>query len=531
MLARKTLLHFLNTVVGGVLGAVALKLIALYMGDAILGNVAYAIGLISLVQALFASGFRRSHEKRIGEGTRQGDKIATYVTLQVGLNALFGGLVLGAIGVWTFVLGQRFHSTTLMVMVIVAAYLIAQNFRQVATNTFNGRREIARSQTITFLDDLARVGFTVIATTFYAAVAHGKGPFAGMLGADLGWIASYGPELLAMTYLGGTLVSALIGLAYVRRTCPWGSFDREVLDSYWQFAWPLLITGLLGSLVTNVDRVMLGYFWTGAVVGLYFGMDRVVHMIRSLAFALNTVLMPAISHMAVEEDREGIADVAFRSHRYSTMVVLPMIVGVIVFADDAIRLLLANEFLRGVPVLIALAVWVFFNVASTPYGSVILGLDRSKLILRLSIVAVAINVGLNALLIPADIKSLGIELFGLGALGAALATLVATAIRYVGLRYYVGKLIPIDSQWPHLPKQLLAVVLMGAVLWWTSGLIPGPLRWYHLLLFGLGGLALYTVFLRLLGELTDGDVAFFLDALDPSGMADYVTEELPPEDE
>lgn len=525
MLSRKTLLHFANTIAGGVLGVIALKLIALWMGDAVLGNVSYAIGVLSILQSLTTLAMRSTHEKRMGEGGDEGDKIATYLYLILALSAVFAAIVGSGLFVWVGLLGKTFRSTTLTVVVIITAYLTAQNLRQVAVNTFNGRRELARSQSVTFLDDLARVGATVVAAALYGAVVRERGPLHGMLGEGWGWVEAYGPELLAGTYVAGTGLSALVGLVLMRRACPLGRFRWDLVKNYWSYARPVFVTSVLGALTTNIDRAMLGYFWTSAEVGLYFGMDRITHIAFSLSFAMGTVLIPQFSSMAVDEDYEGIARVADRSHRYITLVVLPMAVGMIVFAEPLIRLVLADEFLRGAPVLMVLAAWVVLAVANRPYRSAVLGLDRPDLVLKLGVAAVAANVVLNLILVPADLRSLGISLFGLGALGAAIGTLSHEAIHYVGYHVYAKRLLPIEPRWGQLVRQLAAAAVMAGVLWWLAGLVGGLLRWYHVLGFGGLGVVAYLLALRLLGGLPDEDVRFFVDTVNPGKMGRYVRDE------
>ncbi len=526
MLARKALLHFANTIVGGLLGVIALKLVALWMGDAILGRVAYAIAILSVVQSVTTLGMRGAHEKRMGEGGNQSDKIATYFYLQLILSAVFAGIVGIGIVVWVFLLGEGFHATTLLVLVIITGYLFAQNLRQVSVNTFNGRREIARSQTITILDDFIRVAATVLAASVYAGVVRERGPLAALEGTRWDWVHAYGAELLALTYLIGTLASALVGLVYMRKVCPFGRLKRAVVENYWAFAAPVFATGVLGSLAMQVDRIMLGYFWVDATVGLYFGMDRITHVVMSLAFAVTTILIPKISRLAVEGEYERIAHVTYLSHRYIMMVLLPMVVGLIVFAGPLIRIVLAEEFLRGIPVLTVLAIWLFFSITNRPFSSAIQGLDRPELTLRVALVAVAANIVINLILIPRDIQILGITLLGLGALGAAIGTLSQSLIKYVAFRYIVRKLLPVDFGWRHVIKQVAAAVLMAASMWGLLGFVDGLARWYHIGLFAPVGLAVYLLALRVTGEFTKEDWRFFYDTIHPRRMGSYVRDEL-----
>jgi O-antigen/teichoic acid export membrane protein len=526
VLSRKALLHFLNTIVGGILGVLALKLVALWMGDTVLGQVAYALGLLSVGQSVFQLGFRGAHEQRMGDGTDQADKIATYTYLQLGLSVGFVLVSLLGIGAWMVLLGKQLQSTTLLTMVIVAAYLAAQNLRQVSVNTFNGRREIARSQATTFLDDLVRFGATALAASLYAGVVRQRGPLAETLGPGWSWVEAYGPELLAATYLTGSGAAAFVGFVYMTRVCSVGRFQREILTDYWMYARSVFFASILGTLATNLDRVMLGYFWSGAEVGLYFGMDRITHIVRSLTFALGTVLIPTVSGLSSDEEEGRIAELAHKATRYTTLMALPMVAGIIVFARPLIRIILADEFLRGTTVLVVLAVWVFFVVAKQPYSSTILGMDRPDLILRLSVAVFLVNVALNLVLIPEDLQVIGVSLFGLGAMGAATATLVSEVVRFGGIHYLAGRLVSLDPQWPHLGRQLVCVAGMGGALWWISRTFLAVVRWYHLLGFGALGLAIYGGLLWVVGELDREDWAFFMDMFHPAEMLAYLRDEL-----
>lgn len=534
MLARKSLLHFLNTVVGAVLGMLALKLVALYLGDVLLGQVAYAMGLTGLLQGLMHFGLPSAHRKRLAEGRDEADRLATFVYTELGLQTLFLVGVGAFIVLHVVVRGQRFHSTTLLTVVVVAVHLAFNALMgKVTVQTFNARQEVATGQSLTFLHDVVRIGSTIALAVAYAAVAKNTGPLAGFLGPGWGWVETWGAELLAGTYLLASVLVGTAGMLLVRRRCPFGSFDLDVLKDYWAFGRPVWLVSVVGVFANQLDRALLGFFWGGSHTGIYFAMDRVISVVNSIGPAVGSILMPAISFLSEEGDEEAVVDVTFRAHRYITMVVLPMVLGLSYYAEPFIRLVLSNRFLlHGGPlVLAALGGYALVSSTMRPYRDLIMGMDRPERAALIGFSMLGTNAVLNVLFIPADIRSLGIELLGLGAFGAALATLISGVVGYVIARYTAGQLADVRPQWPVFGRQLLAGGAMVGGLFLVGRFLGEVTRWFHLAAVAPLGLGIYIVALYVVGGFTVDDVEFFADVLHPRKMVDYVREELLGEEE
>lgn len=526
MLARKTIVHFLNTVLGALVGVLALKFIALYLGDSIFGQVAYAMSLTGVVFSLMQFGLPKAHKKKLAEGVRSPDRIATYIWMQTGIIGAYIVIVLGFIVFRVTVQGKGFNDTTLLTLVVMALYWVTRFVWKALHNTLVATREIARDQAADVAEDFVRAGGSALVAASYAAAVNQIGPLAGTLGPEWSWLEAYGAEALAVTYLAGSVVGVVIALWYVLRHHEVGSFDREIVRDYWSFGRPLYLAGILATVAGKLDRITLGYFWTDATVGLYFGADRLVSIVNTVAFSLSALLLPAVSSLSAEDDEERIVEITFQAHRYTTMVILPMVIGLVVFAEDVIHLILSDQFLRGAPVLGILALYTFVNVAGKPYASVITGMDMSHLAGRIGIAAASTNILLNLILVPADIQSLGIELVGLKAVGAALATLASGLVSYLLFRRAAKGLVDIEPQWPHFSRQLLAGLVMASFLYAVDTRILGLARWYHLILFGVVGAAIYLVAMAGLGEFTRDDYHFFVDMVHPGKMWDYIQDEL-----
>jgi O-antigen/teichoic acid export membrane protein len=526
VLARKSLLHFLNTLVGALVGVLALKLIALYMGDDLFGQVAYAKSLTGLLFAVMLLGFPAAHKKRMSEGERPGDCLATYMVVQGALTLTYIAIILGAIVFRFKIQGKGLTSTTLSTLIVMAAFHVVKFWQRLTSVTLTSQREIAREQFAEFSDNLVRTVSAVVVALVYAVAAKQTGPLATYLGPGYGWVAAWGPELLAATWLLGSAAATVASAFYIYRDYPVGSFRWDVLRSYWDFARPIYVAGLVGTVATRLDRVMLGYFWGSSSVGIYFGSQRIVSVVKSASFALGVVLLPAVSSLSVDGNEDRIAEITNQAHRYTSMLTLPLVIFIMAFAGPIIHLVLSDEFLRGAPTLSILAAWTFFAVTSRPYSALVSGVDRPRLLAAISISGAAANVLLNIVLIPADIQSLGVTLFGLRELGAAIATLTMSLITYVLYRRVARRLVPLDPDWPYLLRQLTAGIVMTAVLFVLDETVAGLARWYHLILFSAVGGTTYLLALVLVGGFTRSDLRFFLETVDPRAMATYVRDEL-----
>lgn len=138
------------------------------------------------------------------------------------------------------------------------------------------------------------------------------------------------------------------------------------------------------------------------------------------------------------------------------------------------------------------------------------------------------NLTLNFLLIPKDIQMFGLKLFGLGAKGAAIATVVSFAVGLVYTRIMSYKSIGEKGNIRILLHALAAIVMAGIlyILLYIFDLILWITRWYHLLFFAAIGLGIYLSILAIFKEFTKEDFWFYMETLNIKKMIQYIREEL-----
>ena len=170
---------------------------------------------------------------------------------------------------------------------------------------------------------------------------------------------------------------------------------------------------------------------------------------------------------------------------------------------------------------------------TTPYSTLITGVNRPDLVAKFGIAICLTNICLNYLFIPKDGLFSHIEIGGIsfgisGTTGAALATVISFLIPFLGSRIMAKKLIGIKILQSHTPRHAVAGFIMGFVLYllaYKTSLFP-IIRWYTLLGFAGIGLMIYIAVLFVLKEFKKQDFHFFLNILHPKDMLSYVKSEL-----
>jgi O-antigen/teichoic acid export membrane protein len=502
MLARKSLLIMTANITEGILAYVALFFIASYMGPTAYGIIGFAMGFVGLFTILNDLGFNPAHIKQVSEGKDLGRCIGTYITAKIGFTGLLVSVVIGAVFFWKFVLGRGFESTDHeLAIYIILGYFVLRSIAGVFHNTFRAKREIAKSELPVIIRAVARTG----AIIFVA-------------------ISGLGPMALACAYVFGDVfflaISAIFFTGY-----PVKKPSREYFRNYVRFAKPLIIVGASVAIMTNLDKVLIQLFWHSDDVGYYFASYRITHFIVIAASSIGILLFPTISSFHANKDIQNIKKTVFLSERYISMLVFPMVIGLAVLAEPTVRILLRSSFYPAIPIFRILPFFALVQALTIPYNYQIIGMDKPKLARNRVVIMVCTNVALNIILIPQDIQMLQVTLLGLGAVGAAIATVAAYLVGMIYCRIAAWKLTQGDWN-PRILLHLLAASAMGAIIYGLNDYLFAIERWYHLLGFAALGIGIYLFILFLLKEFTREDFNFLVETFNIKKMGKYIAEEI-----
>ena len=530
MIARKSLLivisYFFTRFLGWVGLVVLAKLWSDYAPEA-LGIIGFALSFLAIFNIVADLGFSRAHIKRISEGKDLGTCIGTYVTIKLLLIGAMVTIVFSTLFIWKNVFHEEFsNATTESVIIVIVLYYVFVNLLQIATDTFEGRKEIAKRQITQIVQGVKTplmiiVALAGVSTAGVVSVVD----WPEFLQPLQQYIADRAVDALAMTYVFAMIVSFLVGIWLFRRY-PIKKPDWALFKSYFSFALPLMLFSIVGVISFNIDKIMIGYFWTSTHVGYYFTMQQILEVITVLYIAVGTVLFPTISEYHSSNNLKKIQQTTRLAERYITMVIIPPIVLIIIFVRPVINIMLDSAFLPAASVLMILTIYIFIRSLNYPYEALVRGMNKPSIALNIGIVMCVMNIILNFLFIPEEglLSSIGIN----GPNGAAVATTISVLVGFFLLRYIVKRFAGIKPWQSHTPRHIFAGLVIGGVLYFLAyhtSFFPA-VHWYHLFIFAGLGLAIYLLVLFIFKEFKKQDLRFFLDILRPKEMFKYISSEL-----
>lgn len=501
MIARKSFLIFLNLIAGTILGYVALFMILKLMDKGDYGVIGFGMAYVGLFWFISDIGFNSAHVKRISEGRDLEKCLGTFFVIKLVLTAIMVACVLISIFIWKFVIGRGFETPEHeWVIYLFILYYVILSLSAIPIATFSARKETAKQQLPGLLEPITRAPLAIIVA-----------------------VSSLGILALAGSYVIG--VAALLIMAIILfRGYPLGKFDSKMFKLYFSFAIPIAISSSIVVISGNVDKVMIQLFWGKEFVEYYFSVQRLSTFLILVATAVTILLFPTLSEHHGKEDYKQIRRLTTTAERYVSLIVIPCAVLLIVFSKPILQILRYDIAENASTTLQIMAIYSTIFCFYMIFLNQIMAIDKPRLGAKIGVSMAVINILLNIIFIPKDIRSIGINLLGMGAEGAALATAISAAFGLVMCKIYTRRLT--GTKWnPRILLHICAGIIMGAVLYYLSDIIT-IIRWYEIGAACLLGIGIYLAILWLLREFKKKDLMLFLDILNPKGMTRYISSEL-----
>ncbi|MBC7128505.1 MAG: flippase [Thermoplasmatales archaeon] len=488
MIARKSALIVLMQLTNAFLGYVALKFIAIYMQPWEYGVIGFAYGFISIFSIFGDAGFNSAHIKRVSEGKDTEKCLSTFALTKLFLAFSMTFLVFLTIELWKLS-GRGFESDAHeKALYIILSSFILSILAQIFTTTFNAKKEIAKQQLPNFASTLARC----IATIFIAYY-------------------NLGVLLLSYTYLIGSIFEFFT--AIILFNYKFGKPSFNYFKSYYSFAIPVAIGSASSLIVTNFDRVAIQIFYGAEEVGQYFAVSNLSRFLVLFISAVTSLLFPIVSELYAKNDLEEIRRVTKISERYLSMIVFPIVATMISLSYAVIHILISDKYLPAISVLQIFPIFLILEALSSPYSTMLSGMNRPKYERnRLAIIAFS-NVILNLILLPK-----------IGLAGGAMAIVFSYLAGLIYIRIVSFRIAKTGLNYRVAMHAISAIISYFAIIYATKFFTIA--RWYHLIAFSVLCFLIYFFVLFILGEFKKEDFVFFADALNPFKMIGYVMNEI-----
>ncbi|MGB8330581.1 MAG: lipopolysaccharide biosynthesis protein [Polyangiales bacterium] len=304
------------------------------------------------------------------------------------------------------------------------------------------------------------------------------GGVAGMLAAFWDW-GVY--ALVVQQLVGASLDVVVVWSAAAWR--PRFVFSPRHLRDLIGFSSYLLGSGLLVFLSRRADDFLIGLVLGDFALGIYTVAYRGLQILEQVFSKTGSVVaIPAFSRLQGQPER--LREAFLQSTRTSSVIAMPVFVGVSMLAPLAVPLVFGDQYVQSGQVLQVLAlIGILHSVSYFDYALYI-GVDRPDLILKI----LGVNTVANVLLF------LFVARWGIVAVAAAyvVRAYLLMPLNLIALRAAIG--ISARTYVVNLVPALLACLTMSLVIWAVSLLQwPGPSR---LLASVLGGGIVYLMTLQ-----------------------------------
>jgi O-antigen/teichoic acid export membrane protein len=231
----------------------------------------------------------------------------------------------------------------------------------------------------------------------------------------------------AWGWLAGTAIAAILGLYFMEKKVGPIIFSRVKPDfqmkSLIKFSSPLIISGLIGTLLGWADTGLLGYYMTDFEVGLYNAALPTAMLILLPHKSIGSLAVSSFSELK-ERDEESIQDSLQTATRWVFSIVLPTFLILLLYAEQVLKVLFGSEYVTASFALSILAGGYLIDATAGRVGSFLNSKGYTQYILYNNVAALSLNLILNIVLIPVY-----------GIVGAAIATASSTALTNILMAY------------------------------------------------------------------------------------------------
>ena len=402
-IAKGTGIIFIGTIIGMLLGFVGRIILVRYITQTEYGIYCLALVIISIFVTISTLGLQEGSTRYIAyfRGKKEEGKVRGVISSSIKI-AIIASISLAVISFFIsdFISISIFHTPALSTPIKI--FSIAIPFT-VLINVFIAIfRGFDRVDAKVYFNDILR---PVLYLLFLIAVVLFGLSFLGVVYACVLSIA----------------VTCVVFVIYMVKKSPLSlrsgnSVTNPMTKELLFFSVPLLAVSMLMMVMSWTDTLMLGYFKTPDVVGLYNAALPLANLLTVVIVSVGFLYIPIISQVYGKNQMEELKRSYAISTKWCFIGTLPIFFVLFLFPDVVLNLLFGSRYIGAAVALQILAFGFIFNSYFGTNYHTLIAIGKSKFIMYCHLASSVTNISLNLLLIP----SFGIK-------GAAIASGVSFA--------------------------------------------------------------------------------------------------------
>lgn len=321
----------------------------------------------------------------------------------------------------------------------------------------------------------------------------------------LAFILGFGFLGMMYAYLLPTVIVAIVFAGYAVKKLSIKLKDNAVVrKKLFRFSMPLLITSISTLIMLRMDTLMLGYFKTSDIVGLYNAAYPIAQLIPIFLFSMITIYVPISAQLyskhRTEEMRRNYAVLT----KWTLAATLPFFLVIFLYPEATLNAIFGSSYEQASDALRILAIGGFIQALLGPNSATLVVIGRTKLNMMDDIIGAVMNVVLNLLLIP----TMGI----IGAAIASVASFGTAAVLKSAQIFWMHRLHPFT-------RNYLKPIVMSAPAVSAIYLAVGQVHviWMLILLFIVFA-GVYGLSLIITRSLDEEDIMMFLEIKRMTGI-------------
>lgn len=445
-LIRGSLIILIGNIIFRLGGYVYRFLMAILLGPTAYGILGITLPFQGIFQTLSAGGLPPAIAKYVAEyeAINEHDMarhtIYTALKIMIFLGLFFGILMIFVVSPW-LAYGYLEKPAALIPLQIVGLItpfsVIVGAFR----GAFQG---VYKMEYIVYTRAVEQLGMILFATAF---VLIGLSTVGALWGTVLGYSLS-------------VVVAIYIFKVHMPKYIPKPSenfvFTRKdeltLVGTLVKFSIPVIITAIAEMLIYNICTIVMGRFLTFEDIGFFAAADPIARLPLIISISIATTILPASSEAFKLKDNLTLQKYVSEAYKYSLLFVVPMCVGLALFASPTLRILYFKNpaYVAGASALAILSIGMTFYSIFAISTSIIQGIGNPRIPMYILVGGTIVTGVLNWIMVP----SLGIA-------GGALATSIACFLMMVPCIYFVFKLTKTKAPTKSIVKILIASLIMG----------------------------------------------------------------------
>lgn len=446
-LARGSILILIGNMLFRVGGYVYRFIMAAVLGPAAYGVLNATLQFQGILQVLSAGGIPPAIAKYISEFTALDEKTLARQTVYTSLKImLILGIVFGFLMVFFIApfLSEYFSAKTPGLLYPLQAVGLIVPF-SVVVGAFRGTFQgVFKMEYILATRATEQISMIIFATIL---VLLGYSAFGAVMGSVIAFAAS-------------ALVSIIIFQKYMWRYIP--KVDNEYSFSFSEelklakkivfFAFPVTITALAEMAIFAISTFVIAKYLGSVFVGYFGAADPISRFPLIISSSIATTILPAVSSAFSIKNQNLLTKYVLQSYKYSMAVIIPMAVGISLFASPILELTFPS-LVASAPALSVLVVGMTFYSMFAISSGIIQGIGNPRIPMYVLVFGAITTFVLNVLLVP-----------NYGITGAAIATTLACFMMMLPILGLSFKLTKTKLPYIFFSKSIIAVLVMSVVI-------------------------------------------------------------------